>query len=205
MNDGSAIVFFSVFSQMFFAELNIEGFGEVYDWGSGIALFCRKALGSVAVGIFFGLMMIIVLCVLNRRFDSGENVWQVTAIFAMAYLNYYVADFTWETSGVMATLSAGLLVHFLGRGWVNDPKLFSDFFEIVEGILNTILFSLGGLVWGSIIVQNYNDKVWLAKDWGYLIVAYLMLLVIRAVLFVGICTLSRIFACAMYTKKIHCR
>mmetsp|Transcript_11771 Transcript_11771/g.28178 ORF Transcript_11771/g.28178 Transcript_11771/m.28178 type:complete len:439 (-) Transcript_11771:1572-2888(-) len=201
MNDGSAIVFFSIFSEMFFAELNIEGFGEVFDWGSGIALFCRKALGSVAIGICFGLIMIIVLCLLNRRFDSGENVWQVTAIFAMVYLNYYVADFVADTSGVMATLMAGLLVHFLGRTWVNDPKLFSDFFEIVEGILNTILFSLGGLVWGSIIVQNYNDKVWVAKDWGYLIVAYLMLLVIRAVLFVAICKFFRILACAIHHKS----
>ena len=41
------------------------------------------------------------------------------------------------------------MVRFLGRAMVNDPKLLEDFWALVEQLLNTVLFALGGVVWVS--------------------------------------------------------
>jgi NhaP-type Na+/H+ or K+/H+ antiporter len=104
----------------------------------------------------------------------------------LALQNYYVADFVWATSGVIATVTAGIVLKLLGRALVNDLKLLEDFLTILEHILNTILFTLGGAVWGSVIALGEKSGVWGAKEWGYLIVLYLLLNVIRSFLFTAI-------------------
>ena len=123
---------------------------------------------------------------LNRRFGKEENIVQVTAVFGLVYLNYFVADLVCKTSGVIATVAAGLTVKFFGRGSINDIHLMDDFFSITEHILNTILFSLGGLVWGRVLFTNHSNGNWHAHDWGYMILLYVLLHVIRAFLFVAV-------------------
>lgn len=183
LNDGAAIVFFSIFSVRFFLELGIEGLGEEVDWGRGVALFCQKALGGVAVGILFGIILLTLLFMLDRRFNREENVVQVSATIAVAYLGYYVAEPVLEMSGVISTLVTGLIVKFAGRGMVNDAKLLDDFWTLVEHLLNTLLFTLGGTVWGAVIADGEQRGVWTGEDWGYLIMLYILLHVIRGGLF----------------------
>ena len=149
-------------------------------------LFCQKALGGAAIGLMFGGGIVFCLSYLNRKFGREENIVQVTAVLGMVYLNYYVADLVCETSGVIATVAAGLIVKFFGRGSINNMSLMNDFFSITEHILNTILFTLGGLVWGAEIIRNNREGSWSGKDWGYLILLYVLLHVIRAFLFVSV-------------------
>mmetsp|Transcript_8052 Transcript_8052/g.20186 ORF Transcript_8052/g.20186 Transcript_8052/m.20186 type:complete len:1010 (-) Transcript_8052:591-3620(-) len=186
LNDGAAIVFYSIFAEKFFFEQGIPGFGQDIGWAEGVGIFCQKALGGFACGIFFGLGTLLLVFLLDKRFSHEENIVQVTAVLAMAYLNYYVSDFVWSTSGVIATLTQGLIVRLIGRSAINDPHLFDDFFVMMEHILNTILFSLGGLVWGGVVVENHRDGIWQGKEWGFLILLYILLHVIRALLFVSV-------------------
>lgn len=97
-----------------------------------------------------------------------------------------MSDFVWKTSGVIASVSAGIVVKLFGRALVNDPKLLDDFLSILEHILNTLLFTLGGAVWGYVIASGEQSEIWTATEWGYLIVLYLLLNVIRLVQFVSI-------------------
>jgi NhaP-type Na+/H+ or K+/H+ antiporter len=184
INSGSAIVFYSIFSEKYFYEQGVPGFGQDVGWAEGVAIFCQKAIGGVAVGVFFGIGTLFLIYILDKRFSHEENVVQVSTVLALAYLNYFVADFVWKTSGVMATLTQGLMCRFYGRSAMNDVHLFDDFFVMMEHILNTVLFSLGGLVWGGVIVENHRDGVWKSNEWGYLILLYVLLTVIRAALFV---------------------
>jgi NhaP-type Na+/H+ or K+/H+ antiporter len=183
LNDGAAIVFFSIFSKIFFNEIGITGSDEEINFGEGVKLFVQKAIGGSAIGLVAGGTIILCLSSLNRRFGKEENVVQVIAVFGLVYLNYFVADLICATSGVIATLIAGLCVKFFGRGAINNIHLMDEFFSITEHILNTILFSLGGLVWGSTLYTNHVEKVITAKDWGYLVILYVLLHVIRALLF----------------------
>lgn len=119
-------------SARYLYELGIPGVGENVDVASGFAIFFRKSLGGVAVGVFFGLALLFILTRLDRRFNREENVVEVTATMAIAYVGYYVAEPVWQTSGVIATLTAGVLVKFLGRAVINDAKLLNDFWTLVR-------------------------------------------------------------------------
>lgn len=66
---------------------------------------------------------------------------------------------------------------------LNDARLLDDFWVLLEHMLNTVLFTLGGAVWGTIISNGESHGSFVAKDWGYLIVLYLLMIVIRAILF----------------------
>lgn len=150
-----------------------------------LQIFVQKAIGGCAIGLAGGAGIIFVLSMLHRRHGKEENIVQVTAVLGLVYLNYYVAEVVLHTSGVIATLAAGLSIKFFGRAAINNIHLMDDFFSITEHILNTILFSLGGLVWGRTIVENHEKEYWTASHWGYLILLYVLLHVIRAVLFVS--------------------
>lgn len=58
-----------------------------------------------------------------------------------------------------------------------------DFGSLVEHFLNTILFTLGGIIWGEVVANGEVSGIWTGRDWGYLFILYLLLLVIRGVLF----------------------
>jgi NhaP-type Na+/H+ and K+/H+ antiporter len=92
LNDGAAIVFFEIFSERYLAELGVPGLGEDIDLAKGIAIFFRKALGSVAVGIFFGCGLLFILFILDKRLNREENVVEVSAVRFSA-LNLRVPSF----------------------------------------------------------------------------------------------------------------
>ncbi|CAJ1966686.1 unnamed protein product [Cylindrotheca closterium] len=187
LNDGAAIVFFSIFvGRYFYEDLDYIGgkdHSEDIDLSRGVAMFFQKALGGAAVGVFFGLGQLILLFILHRRVSREENIVQVTSVVGMAYLNFYTADYVWHTSGVISTVVAGLIVKLLGRGSINDLKLLEDFLCLLEHLLNTVLFVLGGIVWGAVVATGEKLGKWGGIDWAYLALLYIMLLVIRGFLF----------------------
>jgi NhaP-type Na+/H+ or K+/H+ antiporter len=119
-------------------------------------------------------------------FYAYIQVTEVAATITIAYLCYYTADSAWGTSGVIAVVTLGVIAQAFGRGSINDGKLYEDFWSMIEWFLNTVLFSLGGLVWGSIVANNdpdYPELVFTGRDWGYIFVNYILLTVIRFGLF----------------------
>jgi len=179
LNDGAAIVFFAIFSKYYFS--NIEGLEENIDVGNIVKDFAQKAFGGCAIGIVAGGAIVLVMSKLNRRFGKEENIVQVTAVLSMVYLIYFIAEIICHTSGLIATVAAGLCMKTFGRSAINDIHLMNEFFSITEYILNTTLFSLGGLVWGELLYRNF--QLIEAKDFGYLLILYVLLHVIRALLF----------------------
>ena len=63
---------------------------------------------------------------------------------------------------------------------INSRSLMESFWHLVEHILNTILFTLGGIVWGNVI-SNSDDRLakFHSKDWAFLFLLYLLINVIR--------------------------
>jgi len=186
LNDGSAIVFFTIFSLQYLTELEVEGVGKEFDILSGFGKFFRMSLGAAAIGVFFGLGAMYISSKLDRRLNHEENVVEVTAEIAVAYLCYFVAEVIWGTSGVIATVCMGLLMNEFGKAAINDKALRDSFLSIVEHMLNTVLFTLGGLVWGVVIANADEQLAFVARDWGYLLLLYIFLLVIRFALFFAV-------------------
>jgi len=170
-------------SELFLYELNI-GLGQDIDGGQGVKIFCQMAFGGFGIGLAFGLALCLILYVLDRKLNTEENVVQIVATITIAYLTFYVADPVSHTSGVIAVVFCGFVTKAFGMEMINDLHMMENFWILVEHILNTILFTLGGLVWGTVIA-NTGDRYghWTGQDWGYLFVLYVMLTLIRFFLF----------------------
>jgi len=54
-----------------------------------------------------------------------------------------------------------------------------SFWGIVEQLINTLLFTLAGVVWGAILGDSSGEGIFKAKDWGILIMSYVFLNAIR--------------------------
>jgi hypothetical protein len=73
----------------------------------------------------------------------------------------------------------GVLARAFCQSMMSDTRLYQDFWSLVEHLLNTVLFTLGGLVWGSIIANadtegRTDDDDFTGKDWGYLFLLYVL-------------------------------
>jgi NhaP-type Na+/H+ or K+/H+ antiporter len=150
--------------------------GEDIDVARGFAIFFRMSLGGVAFGLAFGFGLVIILYCLNRRLNNEENVIQVAATVTTAYLAYYTADIC-DTSGIIATVLTGITANAFGSTLINDPEMMENFWILVEYLLQTLLFTLAGTVWGGIIASSGDS--WTGRDWGYLLLVYVLVNAIR--------------------------
>jgi NhaP-type Na+/H+ or K+/H+ antiporter len=177
LNDGSAVVFFTVFSGLFLFELDI-GLGQESTVLEGFKIFVRMALGGVSVGMAFALALVGILYKLDRRLDREETVLQVAATVTTAYLSFYTAQVVCEMSGVIAVVTCGILTKAFGGGFIADHgQVMDSFWSLLEHLLNTVIFALGGLEFGNIIGDK--DRDWGPRDWGYLILLYILVNIIR--------------------------
>ena len=189
LNDGSVVVLFNVFSRLYYHE---QGFppssGEKdYTYLEGFEYFFRLVLGGTAIGIAFGLLTVLMLYLLNRRLSERENLVQVVLLISAAYLGYFVADVLAGCSGIMCTITAGVVVKVLGEPFINDRDLTLHFWQVTAELLNTLLFALGGCLWGNIMSDPEQiDLMRRAEDWGYFFLLYFLLTVIRFVLVFGL-------------------
>lgn len=108
--------------------------------------------------------------------QKDENVIQVMATIMTAYLSFFVSEILADCSGIIAVLFCGLTTKAFGFSFINDSHLTEDFWHIMEHLLNTVLFTVGGAVWGGII--NFGGM----EDWLYLLILYASLYAIRALL-----------------------
>ncbi|KAL7531439.1 hypothetical protein ACHAXR_004044 [Thalassiosira sp. AJA248-18] len=180
LNDGSVVVLFNIFSSLFFYELGIPGFGEQFTLSEGFRYFFRLSLGGCAIGLAFGLATVFMLKMLNRRLSEEENVVQVVLTVSSAYLAYFTSEILCQCSGIMATITCGITVKVLGETFINDHALTLHFWQVTAELLNTLLFVLGGCLWGNIISKDTFSTS--SQDWGYLALVFVILIVIRFIL-----------------------
>ena len=176
MNDGSAVVFFTIFGSMFLYELGIAGLGQDVTVGGGFAIFFRMSIGGALIGIGFSLALLLLLFLLNRKLNREENVVQVAAAVSIAYLSFYCAETLAHCSGVIAVVFCGIFTSAFGHSMVNDLHLMEGFVELLEWLLNTLLFALAGAVFGHVVA---NKESWRGIDWGYLVLLWFLLNAVR--------------------------
>ena len=179
LNDGSAVVLFTIFSGMVLSDIGQDigrsDLGEVVDVGKAFVIFFQMSLGGAAIGIAFGLCLLYLLQILSNRLGKEENVIQVTATVGIAYLTFFVSEIVAKCSGVIAVVMCGITVRAFGSHNINDGHMMENFWSLLEHLLNSLLFALGGVVWGeTIAIGSFT-----ATDWGYLFLLYILLQVIR--------------------------
>lgn len=131
-NDGTAVVLFTIL-------LAAIATGHISAW-SGIRSFCVEVLGGVAVGLMLGY----VFSKATQRIDEPQI--EITLTTILAYGSYLIAE-SLHVSGVMATVTAGLMIGNFGAHIGMSPRTriaLWSFWEYVSFVINSLVFLLIG-------------------------------------------------------------
>jgi CPA1 family monovalent cation:H+ antiporter len=133
-NDGIGVVVFIILMQLALGNSNVTP-------GSVALLFIEEAVGGAVLGLVIG--------VLAYQMLKRVNNYQVEVIITLALVmgGYALADRI-HTSGPIAMVVAGLLIGNHGRTYAmsdNTRERLDDFWELMDEIMNALLFMLMGL------------------------------------------------------------
>jgi len=157
-NDGIGVVVF-----MIILELALGG-GDV-TFGRVAVLFLEEAVGGALLGLVIGLLAYQML--------KRVNNYQVEVIITLALVmgGFALADRI-HTSGPIAIVVAGLLIGNHGRSFAMSEitrQRLDDFWELMDEILNALLFMLIGL---EVLIMPFTRALFIA---GLLAIAITML------------------------------
>ena len=163
-NDGVAVVVFLVL-------LQIASGGHEITAGTVIWLFSKEAVGGIVYGLIIGATAYAML-------KSVDN-YQVEVLITLALTagGYALAD-TLHLSGPIAIVVAGLLIGNHGRLLAMSERTrehLDTFWELVDEVLNAVLFVLIGL---EVLVLSWNHR--------YLIASGLLIPLLLLVRFVSV-------------------
>ncbi len=148
-NDATAIVLFSIV-------LAAAGFldGEVTFLG-GAVKFITVLVGGVAVGGVVGVIGSFI-----NRLERNDMILQITVSLIMAYVSFVVSDSVFHFSGVMATLTAGIIMSSSIEKTVKRSNIetVGNFWEYFSFIANSIIFLLLGLTEFDILKVNISPN-----------------------------------------------
>ncbi|WP_345980716.1 sodium:proton antiporter [Sulfurimonas sp. HSL3-2] len=165
LNDGTAIVFFTLF----------YGFalGTTVEVNSlaVVGEFIWVVSAGLAIGAFIGWSS---LSMIGKLIN--QPLIEITISISSAYLTFIVAEYV-HVSGVVALVALALMYSTLGRTRISPEisHFLHQFWEMLSYLANTLIFLIVGIV---IITHTKFDT---PKLWVILIVLYLFLMVIRAV------------------------
>lgn len=84
-------------------------------------------------------------------------------------------------SGVISVVFCGITMKAAAPTVIIDHGMMDSFWSLIENILNTIFFALGGVAWGTVISNRDETRPegFDARGWGYLLVIYIFMSLIR--------------------------
>ncbi len=156
--------------------------------------FCVLFFGGIVVGLVLGLIATVVLRALRSQGLESTTVHVVVEIF-MPFFTFLVAE-TLNTSGVLAVVTAGLLMTFFpGRHSTTTTRIrivSSSVWGVLIFIINGIVFVLLGMQLVSIVSPTWNNGG-AGMNRGLLIVCVVLLtVVVMGVRFIWILCLDRL-------------
>ena len=149
-NDGVGVVVFTVILGLIGAGEHGEGAGSV------MFLFLQEAVGGALFGLVLGFLLYLLL-------HSIDNYPVEVLITLAGVLGGYTLAGALHTSGPIAMVVAGLFVGNRGRSFAMSDKTkeyLDAFWEMVDEILNAVLFMLIGLE--LVVVRFEGPSLWAA-------------------------------------------
>lgn len=152
-NDATAIVLFTLL-----AAILTEGSAPTF--AAGVLDFLRVFLGGIAVGLMLGRAFVAVLARLG-----GEALAERSLTVALAYLAFLLGEHYLHVSGVMAVVTAALVVSARGPS-VLSPEHWHGLHETWEQLgfwANSLIFLLVGLAVPGLLANFTGEQgLWLA-------------------------------------------
>lgn len=164
LNDGTAIVFFSIFYG--FAVGTVENIALM----TIVKDFALVVSGGVLIGVVIGS---VILRIIGKIFN--QPLIEIALSISAAYVTFIAAEAV-HVSGVVALVSLALMFSTRGKTKVS-PEVTSflhQFWEMMAYIANTLIFIIVGIVIALTVTPDSP------KLWGILILLYIFVTLIRA-------------------------
>jgi NhaP-type Na+/H+ or K+/H+ antiporter len=136
MNDGTAIVVFKLFYHLHR--------GETYTIAEVAEFFLRMSVAGPCVGVAFGLVARQWSAYASRKEEEWDSTGQIVITICTAYLTFFVAEHQAQSSGVLATCAAAMVMAENIWPKVCDHGTMSHVWHTIEYIGNTLIFMLAG-------------------------------------------------------------
>jgi len=151
-NDATAIVVFSILLAMILEGTEVS----VMSTGTAVLQFLLVFLGGALVGALIGLLVSEMLYQLKSSISAILSMSVVTA-----YASFILAEHVLHVSGVIATVSAALMLSIYGmsRIPVNVKPIVSETWEFVGLVANSFLFLLVGLSINTSSLISHLDSI----------------------------------------------
>ncbi|WP_417515770.1 cation:proton antiporter [Minwuia sp.] len=148
-NDATAIVLFNILVAMLLGAADADLFG-------GALNFIKVFFGGIVVGFLMARLFAWII-----GHVGGIALVEVTLTISLAYLSFLIAEHYLHVSGVMATVTAALVMGSIGRtsmsggGW----HLLSETWENLGFWANSLIFVLVGMAVPEIMTHFSRDMV----------------------------------------------
>ncbi|WP_416899240.1 MAG: cation:proton antiporter [Minwuia sp.] len=149
-NDATAIVLFNILVAMILGSADADLFGGVWN-------FLKVFVGGIIVGYLLARVFAWII-----GHVGGIALVEVTLTISLAYLSFLIAEHYLHVSGVMAVVTAALVMGSLGRtsmsggGW----HLLSETWENLGFWANSLIFVLVGMAVPEIL-SVFSGGMWL--------------------------------------------
>jgi len=170
MNDGTAIVLFSLF---------MEFFDDNYmDAGGVISFFLQMTIAGPLIGIGIGLAAVLWIRTARRRFSHSDITVQTSITICCAYIAFFLAESESSSSGVLCTVATGLILAKYAWPVVISHETLENVWHAIEYFGNTLIFFLAGVITHrAMISPNISSE-----DYFYCIVMYVLMMLIRGLM-----------------------
>jgi hypothetical protein len=189
MNDGTAIVVYTLFYRMVL--------GETFNSVAIIKFLAQVSLGAVGIGLAFGIASVLWL-----GFIFNDTVIEISLTLAVSYIAYFTAQESAGVSGVLTVMSLGMFYSAFARTAFKGESQQSlhHFWEMIAYIANTLIFILSGVVIAEGIL---SDKTVFShgKSWIYLFLLYAYVQVSRCIVVGALFPFLRYFGYGLDWKE----
>ena len=174
-NDGVAIALYHLFVSYVEVDKSQSSVPEL------IIYFTKVLLLSPLLGAAFGVISIAMISVANRRMNEEDTTIQMAITICCAYLSFFVGEKTFEVSGVITCVVAGLVLSKYAPTLILHSHSIHSVWSTIEWIGNTLIFTLAGLIIGSRCIKHME-----LRDVTSIFLVYLLVMFSR-VLMIGLC------------------
>ncbi len=153
LNDGTAIVIFTLFYTMLLSTTNTS-FSAIDVIGD----FTFVVMLGLAIGVIFGYLAILLI---SKVFNNP--LIEISLSIGVAYLVFFIAEHTFHVSGVVALVALALMFASIGRTKISPEVegFLHHFWEMMAHIANTLIFLLVGVLIATRIKLDEPDY-WMA-------------------------------------------
>lgn len=147
LNDGTGIVLF----MLFFGAYTATGVSE-----SPVADFIWVVVGGALLGAALAY-----LCIKFITRVRGDEMLQNSIMILAAYMTFIVAQNYMGVSGVIALVSFGLTITYMGRPLLKPQvnKFMRQFWELAAHLANTLIFIIVGIVIALKVSCSWTDML----------------------------------------------